>query len=81
MNPAGIRRSRRVGPKVLLFQALDGLADGLVDAFERLLTCQRVVGKHQSRSNLRATTLRYQTRIGGFRLTTYANVVDQIRHT
>jgi hypothetical protein len=32
LGPARIRRSRRVGLKAPLFQVLDGLADGLVDA-------------------------------------------------
>src|SRR6185437_6175795 len=43
---SGIRRDRRMGLEALLLQTHGGLADSFVDALERLLTRQRVVGKH-----------------------------------
>ena len=44
---AGIHRSRRMGLEALLLGARNGLADGLVDAPQRLFAPQGVVGKHQ----------------------------------
>ena len=44
---AGICRSCRMGLETLLLQARNGLADGFVDAPERLPARQRVVGKNQ----------------------------------